>query len=142
MSNIQCPSVQVSIPSQSSTAISDRHLNWVTALTWQNTCFTYRASTGAQRLILSPSPRSGVSPELYTTFGRCAHLLASSDMVDFPTPIGGNIMDGNIGRKFQSRRGFRPSYGFQFLPPSFSPFTFSPFLQSLGIISSVTNGIS
>jgi len=61
-------------------------------------------------------------------------------MVSFPTPIGGNITDDDIGRKNQSHRCISTSHAPQYLAPFFYPFTPSFFPQLLGIISNVSNG--
>ena len=70
-------------------------------------------------------------------------LLASSDMVNFPTPVGGNITDDDIGRKDSSSPmiWIGISHALQYLAPFFLHFTFSFFPQSLGIISNVNNGM-
>ena len=51
---------------------------------------------------------SKIRSQSRTLYNR-VHLLASINIVDFPTPIGGNITDDNIGRKFQSISSRFPS---------------------------------
>jgi len=155
LSNVQCPMSKCPSPSQMSTwALGQLARHPSDAVSFLGKTQAHHTGHNPQEPTVSPcgpeSVRTFINTALALSEPRsrfvCPHappyILASSDMVNFPTPIGGNITDDDIGRKVQSHRGFRPSSAFQYLPPFSLPFTLSSFPQSLGIISSATNGAS